>query len=168
MLLKYIEAWVCNSNKHYSFISRDINFDKKQNNIVLPKEYIDNDINKYIGYLYSLYYDELLDRKLYSSISNVKRAVKAGALDAYLSITYCSDINRSDIGYNNLRNTPKSLESVNRYCSAIRYYYIPKTGEISRYEIYGDIVLGDEIEREESYYDQFKLPINDLIFKESS
>lgn len=159
MLMKYIEASVYNQSKHYNFTNRDVLFDKDILSVILSKEYINNDINDNIAYIYDLFYNELLDRKLYSSLSNVERAIRTGSLEAYLSITYCTDINKSDSEYMIFRDEVHSLKDVEKYCSGVRYYYELRTKEISRYEIYGDIVLGDEIHREESYYDQFKFNI---------
>lgn len=159
MLMKYIEASISHKSKSYNFINRDVLFDKDILSVILSKEYINNDINDNIAYIYDLFYNELLDRKLYSSLSNVERAIKTGSLEAYLSITYCTDINKSDSGYMIFRDEVHSLKDVEKYCSGVRYYYELRTKEISRYEIYGDIVLGDEIHREESYYDQFKFNI---------
>lgn len=159
MLMKYIEASISHKSKSYNFINRDVLFDKDILSVILSKEYINNDINDNIAYIYDLFYNELLDRKLYSSLSNVERAIKTGSLEAYLSITYCTDINKSDSKYMIFRDVVHSLKDVEKYCSGVRYYYELRTKEISRYEIYGDIVLGDEIHREESYYDQFKFDI---------
>lgn len=159
MLMKYIEASISHKSKSYNFINRDVLFDKDILSVILSKEYINNDINDNIAYIYDLFYNELLDRKLYSSLSNVERAIRTGSLEAYLSITYCTDINKSDSGYMIFRDEVHSLKDVEKYCSGVRYYYELRTKEISRYEIYGDIVLGDEIHREESYYDQFKFNI---------
>lgn len=159
MLMKYIEASISHKSKSYNFINRDVLFDKDILSVILSKEYINNDINDNIAYIYDLFYNELLDRKLYSSLSNVERAIKTGSLEAYLSITYCIDINKSDNKYMIFRDAVHSLKDVEKYCSGVRYYYELRTKEISRYEIYGDIVLGDEIHREESYYDQFKFNI---------
>lgn len=159
MLMKYIEASVYNQSKHYNFTNRDVLFDKDILSVILSKEYINNYINDNIAYIYDLFYNELLDRKLYSSLSNVERAIRTGSLEAYLSITYCTDINKSDSEYMIFRDEVHSLKDVEKYCSGVKYYYNFKTKEISRYEIYGDIVLGDEIHREGSYYDQFKFNI---------
>lgn len=159
MLMKYIEASISHKSKSYYFINRDVLFDKDILSVILSKEYINNDINDNIAYIYDLFYNELLDRKLYSSLSNVERAIRTGSLEAYLSITYCTDINKSDSKYMIFRDEVHSLKDVEKYCSGVRYYYELRTKEISRYEIYGDIVLGDEIHREESYYDQFKFNI---------
>lgn len=152
MLLKYFEGYVQHNKKLYSFLQRDVSFDKTQNSIVLPKEYIEKDIEDNLCHVYSIFYNELLDRKLYSSLSNIERAVRNGSLTANLSITYCSDMNRSDSWYSSLSQIPITLEDVDRCCSAIRYYYDLRTKEIERYEIYGDIILGDEIKRDDSYY----------------
>lgn len=159
MLMKYIEASISHKSKSYNFINRDILFDKDIFSVILSKEYINNDINDNIAYIYDLFYNELLDRKLYSSLSNVERAIRTGSLEACLSITYCTDINKSDSKYMIFRDEVYSLKDVEKYCSGVRYYYDLRTKEISRYEVYGDIVLGDEIHREESYYDQFKFNI---------
>ena len=159
MLMKYIEASISHKSKSYNFINRDILFDKDILSVILSKEYINNDINDNIAYIYDLFYNELLDRKLYSSLSNVERAIRTGSLEACLSITYCTDINKSDNKYMIFRDKVHSLKDVEKYCSGVRYYYDLRTKEISRYEIYGDIVLGDEIHREESYYNQFKFNI---------
>ena len=159
MLMKYIEASISHKSKSYNFINRDILFDKDILSVILSKEYINNDINDNIAYIYDLFYNELLDRKLYSSLSNVERAIRTGSLEACLSITYCTDINKSDSKYMIFRDEVYSLKDVEKYCSGVRYYYDLRTKEISRYEVYGDIVLGDEIHREESYYDQFKFNI---------
>ena len=152
MLLKFIEASVSNSKKHYRFVDRDLSFDKTQNSLVLPREYIEKDIEDNLCYVYSIFYNELLERKLYSSLSNIERAVRNGSLFASFSITYCIDINKSDSWYSSLSQIPITLEDVDRCCSAIRYYYNLRTKEIERYEIYGDIILGDEIKRDDSYY----------------
>ena len=160
MLMKYIEANCFNRSKNYNFTVRDLIFDKSLNSIILSKEYINNDMEHNLSYVYGgIFYNELLDRKLYSSLSNVERAIRTGSLEAYLSITYCTDINKSDSGYMIFRDEVHSLKDVEKYCSGVRYYYELRTKEISRYEVYGDIVLGDEIHREESYYDQFKFNI---------
>lgn len=158
MILKYIEAIVSNNIKHYDFTNRDIEFDKTKGSIILPKEYVEKDLKEHLNFIYSIFYDELISRKLYSSISNIKRAIKNDVLCASISITYCSDISKSDNMYYVFKNEPKSRNQVARYCTGIDYIYDLKTEKIKRYEVYGDLVLGDRIEREESYYDQFKLP----------
>ena len=157
MLLKYIEGHVFNNNKHYHFTNKDIKFDRMINSIIIPTEYIKEDIEDNISYLNSIYYD-LIDRKLYSSINNIYRAIKNNTLYVYLSITYCTDISKSDNGYSIFMDNVKSLKQMDRYCSAVKYIYYPRTKEIERYEIYGDIVLGNEVKRDESYYDRFKPP----------
>ena len=152
MLLKFIEASVSNSKKHYRFVDRDLSFDKTQNSLVLPREYIEKDIEDNLCYVYSIFYNELLERKLYSSLSNIERAVRNGSLFASFSITYCIDINKSDSKYYTFFDAARYISDIDLCCSAVRYYYDLKTREINRYEIYGDIVLGDEIKRDESYY----------------
>lgn len=158
MILKYIEAIVSNNVKHYDFTNRDIEFDKTKGSIILPKEYVEKDLKEHLNFIYSIFYDELISRKLYSSISNIKRAIKNDVLNASISITYCSDISKSDNMYYMFRTEPKSLNQVARYCTGIDYVYDLKTEKIKRYEVYGDLVLGDRIERDESYYTKFKLP----------
>lgn len=158
MILKYIEASVSNNKKHYDFIKVDIEFDKTKNSIILPKEYIEEDIKNHLKFIDCLYYDELINRKLYSSINSIKRAIKNNCIQVDLSIAYCSDISKSDIMYLSFANEVRSLNHVARYCTAVEYNYNLNTDKITRYEVYGDLVLGDRFEREELYYDKYISP----------
>lgn len=152
MILKYIKATVFNNRKYYEFSTNNVLFDENENSIVLSKEYIENDMIVNSCFVESILYDELLERKLYSSISNIKRAIKSGILELSLSITYCNDIDKSSRNYYKFINKVTLLKDVDKYCSAVRYYYNLYTKELKRFEIYGDIIIGNQIEREESYY----------------
>ena len=71
---------------------------------------------------------------------------------ALLSISYCTDISRSTRSQGIYFDKVKTLEDLDKYCSAVKFEYNFKTKEIKRYEIYGDIYLGTPIERPISYY----------------
>lgn len=159
MILKYIKATVFNTKKHYEFSTNNLLFDEDKNSIILSKEYIENDMNINSCFIESILYDELLERKLYSSMNNIKRAIKSGVLELSLSITYCNNINKSSRTYYKFIDKVTSLKDVDIYCSAVRYYYNLYTKELRRFEIYGDIIIGNQIEREESYYN------NENIYK---
>ena len=151
MLMKYIEGYVYNDSKAYSYSDNFVKFDKHKSSLNLPNEYILNDIDMNISYTYNLFRN-LINCRLYSSMSNVERAVRVGALFASLNITYCTDISKSDNAQFLYRDKVKTLDDLDRYCSGVRYEYNLQTKEIKRYEIYGDIILGDDIERPISYY----------------
>ena len=159
MLMKYIETSVHHKSKSYNFYRNNLEFDKDQSSIILPINYIKTDIENYKSYVYMIL-DNMVKSKIYASQYNVERAIKTGSLIAQINITYCTDINKCDNRYSwGYSNIVKNSNDVEKYCSGVRYYYDFKTKEISRYEVYGDIVLGDEIHREESYYNQFKFNI---------
>ena len=151
MLMKYIEGYVYNDSKVYSYDNCFLQFDENKYSLNISDEYLENDINNNICYLYSIF-DDLVKRRLYSSESNAERAARTGALLALLSISYCTDISRSTRSQGIYFDKVKTLEDLDKYCSAVKFEYNFKTKEIKRYEIYGDIYLGTPIERPISYY----------------
>lgn len=156
MLLKYTEVCVKHNSKNYEFKNNHLEFDQFNDNIIFPADHIINDIKNHICYAYDIF-TNMVNSKLYSSIGNIERAIRTDALSCYISIIYCNDIDKCDNKYSWIYSKKiKTLNDVNKYCSGIKYEYDLKTKEIKRYEIYGDIILGDYIERDESYYDKFK------------
>ena len=149
--MKYIEGYVYNDSKVYSYDNCSLQFDENKYSLNISDEYLENDINMNISYTYNVFRN-LINCRLYSSMSNVERAVRTGALFALLNITYCTNISKSDNAQFLYRDKVKTLDDLDRYCSGVRYEYTLQTKEIKRYEIYGDIILGDDIERPISYY----------------
>lgn len=152
MLMKYIEASVHHKSKSYNFYRNNLEFDKDQSSIILPINYIKTDIENYKSYVYMIL-DNMVKSKIYASQYNVERAIKTGSLIAQINITYCTDINKCDNRYSwGYSKRIKTKEDARKYCSGIRYYYDFNTKKLDRYELYGDLILGDEIPRDESYY----------------
>ena len=151
MLLKYIEVEVKHNKKKYKFTNNELRFDPNINDILISKEYIMKDISKYECKMYALF-DNMIKIGAYVTVSNIKKALRSGTLSATIIITYCNDINKKIYPWGYSKDV-KTKDDAEKYCSGIRYYYDFNTKKIERYELYGDIMLGDEIPRDESYYE---------------
>ena len=143
MLMKYIEFMVKNNNKDYSLYKRILKFDDSKSTLILPNEYALDDINKY-NYLCDDVINDLIKYKYYSSISNIKRALKNGVLEAKFSIMYLTDINKASYYYQRYENTVTNIEDLDKYCSGIQYEYNIISKELKRYEMYGMPMFGEE------------------------
>ena len=75
MLMKYIEGYVYNDSKVYSYDNCSLQFDENKYSLNISDEYLENDINNNICYLYNIF-DDLVKRRLYSSESNTERAAR--------------------------------------------------------------------------------------------
>ena len=132
MLMKYIEAYV--DYKGNIFTNKDIEFDQNKYSIILPKEYVEEDIKDHLYFMNHIFNNDLLDSKRYSTYSSINRAIKNKNIEAILKITYCSDISRSCGENYKLNNLSSSLDDVDKFCTGIQYQYNLRTKEISRYE----------------------------------
>lgn len=151
MLLKYIEVEIKHNKKKYKFTNNELRFDSNVDDIlIINEEYVMKDIFKYECKIYTLF-NNLIKIGAYYSISNIKRALRSGSLSVIISITYCDNINKKIYPWGYSKDV-KTKEDARKYCSGIRYYYDFNTNKLDRYELYGDLILGDEIPRDESYY----------------
>ena len=55
MLMKYIEGYVYNDSKVYSYDNCSLQFDENKYSLNISDEYLENDINNNICYLYSIF-----------------------------------------------------------------------------------------------------------------
>lgn len=155
MLQKFIVAEVEHNKKRYKFHETYLDYDKDKSSLILDDEYVKNDLEEEnICYLYSVFRN-MVTAGIYSSVSSIERAVKNGVVRANLIIIYMTNIDNVGAGYHYKANECKSLEDLDKYCSGIHYMYDLKDKSITRYELYGDPILGDEICR----------PISDLKSK---
>lgn len=167
MLMKYIEATVTHKSKDYKFTANHLEFDthsKYKNSIILPEDFIKNDIYSEVGSKIYVIFRNMVNSKIYSSMSNVLRAVRNGTLEAILNITYCTDINRCDTVYGNTtaeswwycthNNVIKDDASIEKYCSGVSYEYKLGVNEIRQYLVFGDLYLGDIIPVEDMIPDR--------------
>lgn len=152
MIEKYIVAEVQHNKKHYLFQQTFLKFDKNKSSLILQDEYINQDIDDNICYLYSIF-DSMIRAGIYSSLDSIKRAIKNDVIKAELNILYITDINKASLLPGYARNQSKSLQDLDKYCSGIQYIYSMKNKSVLRYELYGDPLLGDDIVR----------PLSDLI-----
>ncbi len=152
MLQKFIVAEVEHNKKDYMFHEAFLCYDKNRSSLILEDEYIKRDIDNNICYLYSVL-NNMINAGLYSSEYSAKRAVKKGILRAELSIIYMTNIDKVGADYHYKENECKTLEDLDKFCSGVQYVYSMKDKSISRYELYGDPILGDDINR----------PLSDLI-----
>lgn len=152
MLQKYIVAEVEHNKKRYSFHETMLKFDKNKSSLIIDDEYVKKDMDNNICYLYSVFRN-MVTAGLYSSIYSAERATKNGTIRSQLVIIYMTDINKASSRFHYKNDECKTLEDLDKYCSAVQYVYDLKDKSITRYEIYGDPILGDDICR----------PLSDLI-----
>ena len=151
MIEKYIVAEVEHTKKHFMFHETFLRFDKTKISLVLEDEYVKHDIDNNMCYLYSVL-ENMVRAGIYSSFSSIKRAIKNNVIKADLNIIYITDISKAALPPNYSRSQSKTLEDLDKHCSGIQYVYSMNNESISRYELYGDPILGDNICR----------PISDL------
>lgn len=154
MIQKYIIAEVEHYKKCFILHETFLKFDKTKSSLIIDDDYVKNDMEINICYVYSLL-KNMVNAGIYSSIYSAERAIKNKVLRAQLVIVYMTDINKAAYRYHYQRNECKSLEDLDKYCSGIQYVYDMLDKSITRYELYGDPLLGDNICR----------PISDLTSK---
>lgn len=137
MLQKYIVAEVEHNKKRYKFHETYLDYDKNKSSLILEEDYVKDDMEDNICYLYSVLRNMVV-AGLYSSEYSAERAVKNGVLRAQLIIIYMTDIDKVGAGYHYKVNECKSLEDLDKYCSGIHYVYDMKDKSIIRYELYVD------------------------------
>ena len=153
MILTYAEGMVRHEAKDYELFTRDLALYENMNTLLIPQEYIDSEFyHRY--YLIHELFEHMVKLKYYSSISNIKRAVKNGTLTAQLSIIFATDISRSERKYIDYYDKITNLKDLDKYCSGVQYTYDYRTKEFQRHELYGNIIHGKYIERPLSYYDK--------------
>ena len=153
MLLRYAEAMVRHEAKDYELFNRELKLDEYIDTLLIPQKYINREFyNRY--YLVHDLFEHMVKLKYYSSISNIKRAVKNGALTAQLSIIFATDISRSERKYIDYYDKITNLKDLDKYCSGVQYTYDYRTKEFQRHELYGNIIHGKYIERPLSYYNK--------------
>ena len=146
MLEKYIVAEVTNKKKDYLFHQTFLEFDKDRSSLILEDDYVKKDIDDNICYLYDTL-NNMVKAGIYSSLSSAKRAIKNNVLEARLNIIYITNLEKINRAHINIYET-KSLQEVDKYCSAVQYEYSLNNDSVIRYEIYGHAILGDFIERD--------------------
>ena len=99
-----------------------------------------------ICYLYSVFRN-MVNAGIYSSVKSIERAVHNGVIVATLNIFYISDINKAALNPYSSEDLTNTLYDVDIYCSGIQYTYDLKNKSIIRYELYGDLLLGNNKER---------------------
>lgn len=147
MLQKYIVAEICNFKKDYKFRETNLQFDKNISSLLLTDDYVQKDIDHNTCFMYSVF-ESMIKSGIYSSISSILRAIKNGVLTADLIIVYTANLNHLYItdGWYMMKDS-NSLKSMLKYMTSVQYSYSFKTKEIRRFELYGDPILGDDIER---------------------
>lgn len=153
MLQKYIVAEVCHNKKNYRFHESIMEYDKNISSLLLDDDYVKKDIEDNLCHMYSLF-QSMINAGIYSSMSSVLRAVKNEVIEANLVIIYTANLDSISVtnGWYIMKDS-KSLKEMLNYMTSVQYSYSFKSKVISRYELYGDPILGDDICR----------PITDLI-----
>ena len=151
MLQKYIVVEVSHEKHGYMFQQTFLDYDKTKSSLLLQDAEVKSDIDENICYIYEVLRN-MVKAKIYSSLYSAERAVKNNTIKAILNIIYTTDLEKCkplDKGYNDI----KTIDDFNNYCSAVQYEFSLNDNSITRYELYGDPLLGDYIER----------PISDLM-----
>lgn len=147
MLQKYIVAEVSHRKKDYRFHETIMGYDKNISSLLLSDKYIKKDMEDNECYMYSLF-ESIINAGIYSSISSILRAIRNGVIEANLIIIYTTNLNsihKTD-GWYTMKDS-NSLKKMLNCMTSVKYSYSFKTKVIERFEIYGDPILGDEINR---------------------
>ena len=153
MLMKCIEPYIyyTKDTEYPYYTNVHLEFDNNINTLNISDDYLNNDFEKHAHYINEAYGD-IIKRHDYESIEDINADIMSGKLRELLIITYCTDISKCDSLQWQYHDKVNTLEDLDKYCSGVGYSLNPYTKEIKRYEIYGDIYLGDYIERPISYY----------------
>lgn len=146
MIKKIIIAEVNHNKKGYLFHEIFLSSDKTRSSLIIPDKYVEQDIQDNICYVYSVF-ENMVKANIYSSIKSIERAVKNEVLNANLHIFYINDINKAALNPYSAEDLTVSLYDLDIYCSGIQYTYSMKDKSITRYELYGDLLLGNNKER---------------------
>lgn len=146
MIKKIIIAEVKHNKKGYLFREITLSSDKSRSSLIIPDKYVEQDIENNICCVYSVF-KNMVKANIYSSVKSIERAVKNEVLKADLHIFYINDINKAALNPYSAEDLTVSLHDLDIYCSGIQYTYSIKDKSITRYELYGDLLLGNVKER---------------------
>lgn len=147
MLQKYIVAEISHRKKDYRFHETILEYDEDISSLLLSDDYVKKDITDNECHMYSLF-QSMVNAGIYSSVSSILRAIRNGVLEANLVIVYTTDLNHISMtnGWYIMKDS-KSLKEMLKYMTSVQYSYSFKTKIIDRFELYGNPILGDDIQR---------------------
>lgn len=147
MIKKIIIAEVTHNKKGYLFREISLSSDKIKSSLIIPDEYVEQDMENNICCVYTIF-ENMVKANVYSSVKSIERAIKNEVLKAELHIFYINDINKAALNPYVAEDLAVSLHDLDVYCSGIQYTYSMKDKSITRYELYGDLLLGNVKERQ--------------------
>ena len=147
MIKKIIIAEVAHNKKGYLFREISLSSDKIKSSLIISDKYVEQDMENNICCIYSVF-KNMVKANIYSSVKSIERAIKNEVLNAELHIFYINDINKAALNPYIAEDLTVSLHDLDVYCSGIQYTYSMKDKSITRYELYGDLLLGNTKERQ--------------------
>lgn len=146
MVLKYINVVVTHNLKNYEFSSSKIEISKES--LPISDSAIQHDFCNGVKLINSVL-NNMINAKVYSSMSNAKQALRINNLSADINIIYTSDLEKSRSYHPNL-TTVRYKNKYNDDVSSIRYSYSYGDSCIYEYMRYGNPICEQEYESEKT------------------